>query len=93
LNFALDRARGAEAERDAYKPDAERLVPLLTALRGMDWIQVILNQAPPCCMIESGKHTSRFCGRAERWAGHPADHPYVSLGAAIDAARSRLEEL
>ena len=54
---------------------------LLKAAKDADWMQVVLNQGPPCFHIESG----RFCLRAERWEGHEpfgkhdAIHKYVSL--------------
>lgn len=70
------RAARAEDERDA-------LQPLLNALRHIDWIQIILNQSAPCCFIEDG----RFCGRAERWAGHEHFHKFISLNDAIDTPR------
>lgn len=51
----------------------------ILAAEHMDWMQVVLNGGPPCFHIEDG----RFCGRAERWAGHDndlhRDHPFVSL--------------
>ena len=51
---------------------------VLRAARGMDWQQVVLNQGPPCFHVE---HDRKFCGRAQRWAGHEAgsDHGFVSL--------------
>jgi hypothetical protein len=43
----------------------------------MDWGQVVLNGGPPCFFVEG----SRYCGRAERWAGHsdPTFHKFVPL--------------
>lgn len=39
----------------------------ITAAEEMDWMQVVLNQGPPCFHLEE---SGRFCGRAERWDGH-----------------------
>jgi hypothetical protein len=44
----------------------------------MDWQQVALNGGPPCFYVEDG----RYCGRAQRWAGHHGDpvvHEFVPL--------------
>lgn len=54
------------------------------AAENADWTQVRLNGGPPCFHLEE---RGRFCLRAERWAGHPADHQFVSL-ADLLAARS-----
>lgn len=54
---------------------------LLKAAKDADWMQVVLNQGPPCFHLEDG----RFCLRAERWDGHKTIggsgpiHEYVSL--------------
>ena len=48
----------------------------------MDWQQVVLNGGPPCFRIEGEK----FCGRAERWQGHPVDHRFISLESYVDSA-------
>lgn len=48
----------------------------LNAAERMDWQQVILNAAPPCFHLEED---GRFCGRAQRWAGHLDLHDFVSL--------------
>lgn len=45
--------------------------PLIEAAKAFDWHQVILNGGPPCFHLEQDE---RFCGRAERWAGHGAEH-------------------
>ncbi len=54
-----------------------------TAVIDMDWGQVVLNGGPPCFFIENRK----FCGRAERWAGHGTEtfHSYVSLRALLES--------
>lgn len=53
---------------------------ILKAAENMDWMQVVLNQGPPCFHLQED---GRFCGRAERWAGHHPPgrviHKYVSL--------------
>jgi hypothetical protein len=41
----------------------------------MDWQQVALNGGPPCFYVEG----SKYCGRAERWAGHDGEHKFISL--------------
>lgn len=48
----------------------------LQAAANMYWPQVVLNGGPPCFHLEDGK---RFCGRAERWAGHDSVHKFMSL--------------
>jgi hypothetical protein len=52
---------------------------LLCAAATMDWQQVVLNGGPPCFHLEPG--SIKFCGRAERWAGHDgkSHHDFVSL--------------
>lgn len=54
---------------------------LIEAARRADWIQVVLNQGPPCFHFEPD--SGKFCLRAERWAGHHIDgdpgHAYVPL--------------
>jgi hypothetical protein len=70
----------------------------LFAARTMDWQQVALNGGPPCFHLQHGK----FCGRAERWAGHEMseDHAFVSLeqlltrppSPALKVAREALEK-
>lgn len=53
---------------------------ILKAAENMDWMQVVLNQGPPCFHLQAN---GRFCGRAERWDGHHPPglviHKYVSL--------------
>lgn len=52
---------------------------LKNAIEHMDWLQPALNGTMPCFHIcDDG----RFCGRAEKWAGHVSDfriHKFVSL--------------
>lgn len=54
---------------------------LLKAAKDADWMQVVLNQGPPCFHLEG----ARFCLRAERWDGHKTIggsgpiHEFVSL--------------
>ena len=51
-----------------------QLKATLKAAENMDWQQVVLNGGPPCFHLEDG----RFCGRAERWAGHDGNpHKFV----------------
>ncbi|HVX56959.1 MAG TPA: hypothetical protein VHA37_04455 [Candidatus Saccharimonadales bacterium] len=64
--------------------DAQRQAVIAAAER-MDWQQVVLNGGPPCFAVcEDG----RFCGRAERWAGHEDLHKFVSLADLIRAVQS-----
>lgn len=65
----------------------------------MDWEQVRLNGGPPCFAL-IGEVTPdgapRYCGRAQRWDGHPVDHAFVSeveRFADNAALRKRIEEL
>lgn len=57
--------------------------PIIKAAEQMDWMQVVLNQGPPCFHLDP--EDGRFCGRAERWDGHktwegsPRIHKFVSL--------------
>lgn len=55
----------------------------LAALKKIDYYQFSAHEKPCWHIEESGS----FCGRADYWAGHPIYHEYVSLSAAIDAAR------
>lgn len=54
----------------------------------MDWIQVRMNGGPPCFHVEG----ERFCGRAERWDGHPQIHAFVSLNEFVNAAIAHGQE-
>lgn len=63
-----------------------QIVKALKAAKEMDWLQVVSNGGPPCFHIqffhnETGQEEYRFCGRAQRWAGHTGNviHAYVSL--------------
>ena len=53
---------------------------LIVAAEHADWMQVVLNQGPPCFHVDDDGH---FCLRAERWAGHGVGwapgHVFVSL--------------
>lgn len=55
---------------------------LLAAARNADWVQVAMNQGPPCFHLEDDGY---FCLRAERWGGHHSHngsipcHEYISL--------------
>ena len=62
---------------------------LLKAARDMDWEQVRLNGGPPCFHLEDG----RFCGRAERWAGHGTDHDYVSLADLLQSSEAHTRDV
>lgn len=72
-------------------PDtAEGLSPTLIAAKQADWMQVILNQGPPCFRLEEGGH---FCLRAERWTGHTdrdeyPEHRFVSLADLVERIAS-----
>jgi hypothetical protein len=59
-----------------------------------DWTQVVLNGGSPCFFLERGAPhgATRFCLRAERWAGHTdkdqwPEHRFVSLPALFDVVR------
>ncbi len=49
--------------------------PIVTAAQNADWQQVALNGGPPCFHLAGEK----FCLAAQRWAGHPEHHAFVSL--------------
>lgn len=55
---------------------------LLEAARHADWLQVAMNQGPPCFHLEDDGY---FCFRAKRWDGHHSFegsipcHEYISL--------------
>ncbi len=58
----------------------------LKAANQPDWMQVVLNQGPPCFHVEDG----RFCFRAEKWDGHrimfdgdKPIHEFVSLASLL----------
>lgn len=55
--------------------DDKTLDAIGRAAEHMDWQQVVLNGGPPCFYLEGTK----FCGRAERWPGHPEMHGFISL--------------
>ncbi len=75
------RARGPEGRGE--RENRERLI---AAAAHTDWVQVVLNQEPPCFYLEED---GRFCLRAERWTGHggsaATDHEFVSLAALLAA--------
>lgn len=60
---------------------------LLKAAKDSDWMQVVMNQGPPCFHLAG----ERFCLRAERWDGHKTIggsgpiHEYVSLESLLRA--------
>ncbi len=64
---------------------------LIKAARDADWMQVVLNQGPPCFHLEDG----RFCLRAERWDGHKTIggsgpiHEFVSLESLLRSIASK----
>jgi hypothetical protein len=58
---------------------------LIRAAAFADWEQVRLNGGPPCFHLDG----ENFCLRAERWAGHPSDHPFVTLAEMLEAASGR----
>lgn len=51
---------------------------ILEAAVVVDWMQVVLNQGPPCFHLEE---YGSFCLRSERWDGHGIEdfHDFVSL--------------
>ena len=49
----------------------------------MDWQQVVLNGGPPCFYDD---RKGRYCGRAERWAGHGSVHAFVPLESLVAEA-------
>lgn len=53
---------------DVVLTEMERKRKILAAAENMDWQQVVLNGGPPCFHLD--EFGVRFCGRAERWAGH-----------------------
>lgn len=55
----------------------KRRVAILDAALVMDWDQPILNRAAPCFHLDN--RDKRFCGRGEKWAGHPGLHKFVRL--------------
>lgn len=57
----------------------------LQAAEHMDWQQVVLNGGPPCFHLEDG----RFCGRAERWAGHGELHKFRPLHEILQSTRAK----
>ncbi len=55
---------------------ADHVSAILNAAKHADWMQVVLNQGPPCFHIDDD---GTFCFRAKRWAGHDSSHKFVSL--------------
>jgi hypothetical protein len=53
----------------------------------MDWQQVVLNGGPPCFALLDDE-PDRYCGRAERWAGHDGEHEFVSLADLLAKTRA-----
>lgn len=53
-----------------------RLSTFVAAAKHADWMQVVLNQGPPCFYL---CNDAKFCLRAQRWAGHEDIHKFVSL--------------
>lgn len=51
------------------------------AAQDPDWTQPLLHRGAPCFYVEDGE----FCFRADRWAGHPKVHPFVSLASLLDS--------
>jgi len=64
---------------------------LFQAAKDADWMQVVLNQGPPCFHLEDG----RFCLRADRWDGHKTIggsgpiHNFISLESLLRSADER----
>jgi hypothetical protein len=73
----------ATAKERMNKSSVE-LDAVLVAAENMDWMQVVLNQGPPCFHLEKNGY---FCGRAKRWDGHECMHPFVSLADLIRNVR------
>jgi hypothetical protein len=68
--------------------DGSPLVRLIAAAKRADWMQVVLNQGPPCFALHPDDRGT-FCLRAKRWAGHGDDHhPFVSLADMLEAVLS-----
>ena len=75
-------------------PKDDTLSALTIAAERADWMQVVLNQGPPCFHLESG---GNFCLRAQRWAGHTdkneyPEHRFVSLADLIESALAQQAE-
>ncbi len=67
--------------------DTQARAARLTAAANADWMQVVLNQGPPCFHLEED---GTFCLRAERWEGHTQrdeypEHRFVSLADLLSA--------
>lgn len=56
----------------------------LLAAKAMDWMQPVLNDSPPCFHVSPD---GRFCGRAERWAGHEDLHKFKSFDQLLTSVR------
>jgi hypothetical protein len=85
------RDNGSSLSSTTYLGDASPglVERLIKAARNADWIQVVLNQGPPCFHFEADR--VRFCLRAQRWAGHSDDagdigHRFISLADLLEAA-------
>jgi hypothetical protein len=69
-----------DAERG---PAAPSLGELIAFAKRADWMQVVLNQGPPCFHVDPVHEPGRFCLRAKRWDGHGEGewpmHRFVSL--------------
>jgi hypothetical protein len=77
-----------EAHSPKHELSAKR-DKLAEAANNMDWQQVALNGGPPCFHLEED---GRFCGRAERWAGHGDVHAYLSLAGLLERELSAKRE-
>ena len=74
--------RASKLKRPGQFAGAHGSASLFQAAKDADWMQVVLNQGPPCFHLEDG----RFCLRAQRWHDEIAEkvcHKYVSLEALL----------
>jgi hypothetical protein len=62
---------------------------LLMSAKRADWGQVVMNGGPPCFAVLDGK----FCLRAQRWAGHPEDHAFVSLESLLGLLQQQHQDM
>ena len=60
--------------------------PVDNAVKSVDWVQVAINNGPPCFHLESEK----FCLRAQRWDGHGVFHPFTPLDEMLAKHYTRL---
>ena len=74
----MSKKKASTAQRKARSAPPHCSASLFQAAKDADWMQVVLNQGPPCFHLEGGS----FCLRAQRWHDAIAEkvcHKYVSL--------------